>query len=117
EGLTLAFCQALSLAGALERNDLAAYEVEHRRGRKRPVMMSRLLVVLSNHRHLRHRVLSAFAAQPVLFSKLLAVHTGASVSPLMALQTIWSLGWRILNPQKTAKSVRAARESAVSQLG
>src|SRR6185437_13638887 len=117
EGLTLAFRQALALAEALKRNDLAAYEVEHRRGRKRPVMMARLLMVLSNHRHLRHRVLSAFAAEPVLFSKLLAAHTGASVSPLTALQTIWSLGWRILNPQKTAKSIQTARESAVSQMG
>lgn len=117
EGLTLAFRQALALAEALERNDLAAYEVEHRRGRKRPVMMSRLLVVLTEHRHLRHRVLSAFASEPSLFSKLLAAHTGAAVSPLMALQTMWSLGWRILNPQKTAKSVPAARESSVSQLG
>lgn len=117
EGLTLAFRQALALAEALERNDLAAYEVEHRRGRKRPVMMSRLLVVLTEHRHLRHRVLSAFASEPSLFSKLLAAHTGAAVSPLMALETVWSLGWRILNPQKTAKSVPAARESSVSQLG
>src|SRR6185437_3715367 len=117
EGLTLAFRQALALAEALKRNDLAAYEVEHRRGRKRPVMMSRLLMVLSEHRHLRHRVFSAFASEPSLFSKLLAAHTGTSVSPLTALQTIWSLGWRILNPQETVKSIQAARESAVSQLG
>jgi len=117
EGLTLAFRQALALGEALERNDLAAYEVEHRRGRKRPVMMSRLLVVLSKHRRLRHRVFSAFAAEPSLFSKLLAAHTGAAVSPLTALQTAWSLGWRILNPQKVAKSVPSARESAVSQPG
>lgn len=117
EGLTLAFRQALALAEALERNDLAAYEVEHRRARKRPVMMSRLLVALSDHRHLRHRVVSAFASEPSLFSKLLAAHTDASVSPLTALQTMWSLGWRILNPQKSAKSIPAARESAVSQLG
>jgi flavin-dependent dehydrogenase len=117
EGLTLAFRQALALANALERNNLAAYEVEHRRGRKRPVMMSRLLVALSEHRSLRRRVLSAFASEPSLFSKLLAAHTGAAVRPLTVLQTMWFLGWRILNPQKTAKSVPAARESAVSQLG
>ena len=117
EGLTLAFRQALALAEALERNNLASYEVEHRRGRKQPVMMSRLLMTLSDHSHLRHRVLSAFASEPSLFSKLLAAHTGAAVSPLMALQTMWSLGWRILNPQKAAKSIQAAREPAVSQLG
>ncbi|MGH9731468.1 MAG: NAD(P)/FAD-dependent oxidoreductase [Candidatus Acidiferrales bacterium] len=117
EGLTLAFRQALALGEALERNDLAVYEVEHRRGRKRPVMMSRLLVLLSEHRRLRRRVFCAFASEPSLFSKLLAAHTGAAVSPLMALQTMWSLGWRILNPQKAAKSVPSARESAVSQLG
>ena len=114
EGLTLAFRQSLALAEALERNDFAIYEVEYRRIRKRPVMMSRLLVALSGHRHLRHRVFSAFASEPSLFSKLLAAHTGASVPPLTALQTMWSLGWRILNP---TKSIQAARESAVSQLG
>lgn len=114
EGLTLAFRQALVLAEALERNDLAAYEIEHRRGRKRPVMMSRLLVALSGHRRLRHRVFSAFASEPSLFSKLLAAHTGAAVPPLTALQTMCSLGWRILNP---TNSIAAARESAVSQLG
>ena len=116
EGLTLAFRQALALGEALERNDLAAYEVEHRRGRKRPVMMSRLLVVLSKHRHLRHRVFSAFASEPPLFSKLLAAHTGAAASPLTVLQTMWSLAWRILIPQKAAKPARAARASSVSQL-
>ncbi|HEV2223149.1 MAG TPA: NAD(P)/FAD-dependent oxidoreductase [Candidatus Acidoferrales bacterium] len=114
EGLTLAFRQALDLGEALKRNDLAAYEVEHRRGRKRPVMMSRLLMALSDHRHLRRRVFSAFASEPALFSKLLAAHTGAAVPPLTALQTMCSLGWRILNP---TKSIAAARESAVSQLG
>lgn len=117
EGLTLAFRQALALAEALERNDLATYEVEHRRIRKRPVMMSRLLVALSDHRHLRHRVFSAFASEPSLFSKLLAAHTGAPVSPLTALQTMWSVGRGILNPQKTAKSIRGSCESAVSQPG
>jgi len=80
-------------------------------------MMSRLLVLLSEHRRLRRRVFWAFASEPSLFSKLLAAHTGAAVSPLMALQTMCSLGWRILNPQKAAKSVPSARESAVSQLG
>ncbi|MHB8485596.1 MAG: NAD(P)/FAD-dependent oxidoreductase [Candidatus Acidiferrales bacterium] len=117
EGLTLAFRQALALAEALERNDLAAYEVEHRHGRKRPVMMSRLLVLLVEHRRLRRRVFWAFASEPSLFSKLLAAHAGPAVPPLTALQTMWSLGWRILSPQKTAKSIRAAREPAVSQLG
>ncbi|MFI5126833.1 MAG: NAD(P)/FAD-dependent oxidoreductase [Candidatus Acidiferrales bacterium] len=103
EGLTLAFRQALALAEALEQNDLAAYEFEHRRARKRPVMMSRLLMVLSEHRYLRYRVLSAFASEPSLFSKLLAAHTGAAVSPFTALQTMWSLGWKILNPQKNGQ--------------
>lgn len=114
EGLTLAFRQALALADAFNRNDLAAYEVEHRRGRKRPVMMSRLLVALSEHRHLRHRVLSAFASEPSLFSELLAAHTGASVSLSMVLQTMWSLGWRILNLQKNGEVDSVGHESAIS---
>ena len=116
EGLTLAFRQALALGEALERNDLAAYEVEHRRGRKRPVMMSRLLVTLSDHSRLRYRVLSAFASEPSLFSKLLAAHTGAAIPRLTVPRTMWSLAWRILIPQKAAKPTRAARASSVSQL-
>jgi hypothetical protein len=80
-------------------------------------MMSRLLVLLSEHRRLRRRVFSAFASEPSLFSKLLAAHTGESLPPLMALQTMWSLGWRILNPEKAAKPVPSGRESPVSQMG
>ena len=117
EGISLAFHQALALADALKRNDLTVYEAEHRRSRKRPIVMSRLLVALSRHSRLRNRVLSAFASEPSLFSKLVAVHSGASVSPLMALQIVGSLGWRILSPGKIAASNQPTSESAVSQSG
>ncbi|HEV2617608.1 MAG TPA: FAD-dependent monooxygenase [Candidatus Acidoferrales bacterium] len=117
EGLSLAFRQALALADALERNDLTAYEGEHRRSRKRTVIMSRLLVALSRHSHLRHRVLSVFAAQPSLFSTLVAIHTGAPVSSFTALQTIRSMSWKILSARKTGKPNQVAPDSAVSQSG
>lgn len=116
EGLTLAFRQALTLAEALERDDLTVYEAEHRRGRKRPVMMSRLLVALSEHPHLRHRVFSAFASEPSLFSKLLAAHAGAPISPLMMLQTVLSLGRRILGTRGIESSCPQGCESVVSEL-
>ncbi|MGH9864799.1 MAG: NAD(P)/FAD-dependent oxidoreductase, partial [Candidatus Acidiferrales bacterium] len=117
EGLSLAFRQALSLADALERNDLRVYEVAHRRARKRPMKMSRLLVALSEHSQLRRRALGALATEPLLFSKLIATHTGAPVTLLDGLRTMCSLGWRILSPRKTVKSIRPTRESAVSQPG
>lgn len=39
-------------------------------------MTSHLLLAPSVHGRLRHRAVSAFAAKPELFSKLLAIHAG-----------------------------------------
>lgn len=81
EGLGLAFQQAPALVAALVRDDLALYQAEHRKIRRLPVLMSRLLLLLERHAGLRHRMWRTLAEEPQLFARLLATHVGSS-SPL-----------------------------------
>jgi 2-polyprenyl-6-methoxyphenol hydroxylase-like FAD-dependent oxidoreductase len=82
EGLCLLFQQAVALAGALEIGDLTRYESEHRRIGRRPALMGDLMLLLDGRRRLRTAALSAMAACPAIFARLLALHVG---------EPIWSL--------------------------
>jgi flavin-dependent dehydrogenase len=96
EGLGLAFQQANALAEALAHDDLVRYEAAHRRINRPPEIMSRLLLAMENHAWLRRRVIDAFAREPQLFGRLLAVHDG-TFSPLsFGIGSFFRLGWRIL---------------------
>ncbi len=75
EGLSLAFRQAVALAEALERDDLAWYAAEHRRIARMPRLMERLMLILDQNTWVRHQVLRAFTAEPRLFARLLDIHT------------------------------------------
>jgi menaquinone-9 beta-reductase len=77
EGLGLAFRQALALSDALVANNLDQYQSAHRRLARRPACMAQLILTLDRFPRLRPGVLSAFAAKPVIFERLLAVHVGA----------------------------------------
>ncbi|HEX2251669.1 MAG TPA: NAD(P)/FAD-dependent oxidoreductase [Thermoanaerobaculia bacterium] len=77
EGLSLAFHQAAALAAAVAAGDLAHYAADHRRLGRLPDTMTRLLLALERRPPLRRRALRALAADPVLFSRLLAIHTRA----------------------------------------
>ncbi len=77
EGMGLAFRQALALADALAADDLDQYEAAHRCLARRPAFMAQLMLTLDRFPRLRPRVLSAFAAKPVIFERLLAVHVGS----------------------------------------
>jgi menaquinone-9 beta-reductase len=95
EGLCLAFRQALALADALSSGDLRQYERAHRRIGRRPLVMSKLLMVLDKAPVLRQRLLRSLAAHPELFERLLAVHLGAS-SPRHFASTSALLAWRLV---------------------
>jgi 2-polyprenyl-6-methoxyphenol hydroxylase-like FAD-dependent oxidoreductase len=99
EGLGLAFHQANALADALGHDDLASYEVAHRRINRPSEVMSRLLLSMENRAWLRRRVINALSSEPHLFGRLLAVHDG-TFSPLdFGFSSIFRLGWRLLaNP-------------------
>ena len=87
EGLCLSFRQALALADALQRDDLAAYQAAHRRLMRRPSWMAALLLAFDGHPWLQHSALRLLQARPALFGNLLALHVGA---PLPAF------GWDML---------------------
>jgi flavin-dependent dehydrogenase len=77
EGMGLAFRQSIVLADALVANNLDQYQAAHRRLARRPAFMARLMLTLDRFPRVRPRVLRTFAAKPVIFERLLAVHVGA----------------------------------------
>jgi len=77
EGLSLAFRQAILLADALAADNLEPYQAAHRGMARRPAFMAQLLLTLDRFPRLRPMVLGTFAAKPVIFERLLAVHAGA----------------------------------------
>jgi flavin-dependent dehydrogenase len=96
DGLCLAFQQALALADALESGNLSAYEAEHRRLMRRPAMMARLMLILDKSPLIRGRALRALAANPGIFSMLLAAHVGACSPVGCVIRGAVPLGWRML---------------------
>ena len=96
EGLSVLFQHALALGEALAAGDLARYQSAFRRARRNPALMASLLLAMDRGPWLRHRALRALAAEPSLFSRLLALHVGAPVSPRQAAQSLGALGWRLL---------------------
>jgi len=96
EGLCLTFRQAQVLAECFAATDLRRYQQQHRSLARRPAMMSRLMLVLDWKKSLRQRVMRAFGSDPRLFSRLLAMHVGASSTSAFAANSL-SLGWRLLN--------------------
>jgi flavin-dependent dehydrogenase len=78
EGLCLSFRQAIALAEALEADDLRFYQDAHRRLARRPRIMGRMMLLLDGRIALRRRALRALASDAHVFSRLLAVHVGAT---------------------------------------
>jgi menaquinone-9 beta-reductase len=77
EGMSLSFRQALALSEALVANDLEQYQIAHRRMARRPAFMAQLMLLLDRFPRARPHILRLFAAEPVIFERLLAVHAGA----------------------------------------
>jgi flavin-dependent dehydrogenase len=96
EGLCLTFRQAQVLAGCFSAGDLRTYQQQHRALARRPAMMSRLMLALDWKASLRQRAMRAFGSDPLLFSRMLAMHVGA-LSPASFVANSLSLGWRLLS--------------------
>jgi menaquinone-9 beta-reductase len=99
EGLSLAFHHAFALVDAVTAGDLSRYARAHRRLRRLPEALIRLLLAVERRPALRRRTLRALAADPELFSRLLAVHArSAPVSEVGvggALRLTGRLAWRL----------------------
>lgn len=97
EGLSLAFHQAVALAAALRRGDLASYGRRHRRIGRLPNTLTGLLLLVEKRPRLRRRLVRAFAREPGLFSRLLAVHVrelsvlrlGSWTGPKLLWRLVW----------------------------
>jgi len=95
EGLCLAFSQAMVLADCLRKEDLARYELEHRRLALRPFLMARLMLTLDGRPRLQRRTLQALQKRPDVFRRLLRLHVGV-LSPLHLALDGLTLGWGLL---------------------
>jgi flavin-dependent dehydrogenase len=73
EGLALAFHQAFALVAALTANDLSEYARSHRRVRRYPIAITRLLLLVERRPWLRRRVMRSLAGDPTLMSRFLAL--------------------------------------------
>lgn len=86
EGLGIAFLEALALAACLAHGDLRSYPRAVRGITRLPYRFIRLLLAAEARPPVRRRLLRLLAAQPDLFRRMLATHSGDS---------LWrSLGWR-----------------------
>ena len=95
EGLRLGFQQAIVLADAMERDDLASYARVHREQARKPVLVGDLLLTLARNDNLRKRFIRMLAKRPQLFARLLAVHAGrAALGDCLSAGA--QLGWRFL---------------------
>jgi flavin-dependent dehydrogenase len=77
EGIAVSLHQAAALVDALLAGDLTRYAEAHRRIVRLPNLMTSLVLALERRPALRRRAIRALAAEPALFSRLLAIHARA----------------------------------------
>lgn len=96
QGLSLAFQQAIHLGEALASENLASYEIAHRKIVTRPARMAHLLLLLNRNDWLRRITLHVLAQHPSLFARLLSIHAGESASPSIKPREICDVGCQAL---------------------
>ena len=97
QGLSLSFQQAIPLAEAMSRNDLAHYQRAHQKIAAVPIAMTRVMLLMARSDWIRRRAIRLFQETPSLFSKLLAIHTETMPLSSVGLAEIAGLGWKFLN--------------------
>ncbi|MFZ3214566.1 MAG: FAD-dependent monooxygenase [Candidatus Acidiferrales bacterium] len=95
-GLSLAFQQALRLGEALASENLAQYQLAHRRIVQGTVRAARLLLLLDRHAWLRRKALRTFAQSPALFTRLISSHASHPRTAPIGTSEIFGLGWQFL---------------------
>jgi menaquinone-9 beta-reductase len=96
QGLSLAFQQAIHLGEALASENLASYEIAHRKIVMKPARMARLLLLLDRYDWLRRTTLRILAKHPNLFARLLSMHAAETVSPSIKPREICDVGCQVL---------------------
>jgi menaquinone-9 beta-reductase len=96
QGLSLAFQQAILLAEAFARDDLAYYEIAHREISRAPWRMTRLLLLMDQSVWVRRKVLRLFAGNSALFSKIMSAHMTEIAQESLKATDVLGLGWQVL---------------------
>jgi len=78
QGLSMAFQQAIALAGALANENLPAYQYAHARITKTPARIARLLMLMHANATFRRAALRTLSNCPALFSMLMSMHAGGA---------------------------------------
>ena len=97
EGLAISFRQASALGEALAANDLRIYAAAHRKIGSLPHLLGRSMLLMDRNSWLRWHALRAFARQPELFSRMLAVHVGELSPAQFGVSGVLGLGWGLLS--------------------
>ena len=95
-GLSLSFQQAIPLAEAMKRDDLAHYQRAHKKIAAVPITMTRLMLLMGGNDWIRRRTIRLFQNTPGLFSRLLAIHTETTPLSSVGLAEIAGFGWKFL---------------------
>jgi len=95
-GLSLAFQQAIFLAEAFERGNLAHYESAHRKIAVMPALMSRLMLMMDRNSWMRRKTLRLFENMPDLFAKFLSIHAGAAPLSSVSRGEMIDIAWKLL---------------------
>jgi len=98
-GLSLSFQQAIALGQALRQGDLGQYDSAHKKIARVPVIMSRLMMLMSHSDWVRGRTLRMFQKSPGLFARLLTIHTGTAPLSSVGMAEIAGFGWKFLRAQ------------------
>ncbi len=76
EGLSLGLREAVALADAIALDKPGKYQAAHRRIRRMPRVMARLMLSVGERKSLRRRVLRGLISQSRIFAYMLGMHTG-----------------------------------------
>lgn len=95
-GLSLSFQQSIALSAALGRGDLTHYQAAHKRISSVPVLMTRLMLLMSASDWIRRRTIRLFHNSPGLFSKMLEIHTEAAPLSSFGVSDLANFGWQFL---------------------
>ena len=95
-GLSLSFQQAIHLAAALKRGDLADYQFAHTKISSVPVNMARLMLLMDRSDWIRRKTIRLLQKSPGLFARLLAIHTEAEPLSSVGITELAGFGWKFL---------------------
>ncbi|HVB85781.1 MAG TPA: NAD(P)/FAD-dependent oxidoreductase [Candidatus Dormibacteraeota bacterium] len=78
QGLSMAFQEAIALAGAMASGSLADYQSAHACVTNNPARMTRLLMLMHGNATFRRMALKTLSSCPWLFSTLMSIHAGGA---------------------------------------